>query len=152
MPAIVDCNGTVSWFPHQHFQSSCAVDVRNFPFDKQVCHMWFSSWTYRKEDVDLALIFPSGVDLTTYHEHYKDSTEWQITGTEALSRYLPPDTEEYAVLTFSFKLKRKSVFSSYILTLPCVFLACLTLCVFWLPPDRPDRTALGRCINTRFMY
>ncbi len=36
------------------------------------------------------------------------------------------------------------MFASYILTLPCVFLACLTLVVFWLPPDRPDRTALGK--------
>ena len=96
-----------------------------------------------KENLDLNLIFPNGIDLTTYHEHYRDSTEWDITGTQATLRYLPPENEEYAVLAFSIKLKRKLMFSSYILTLPCVFLASLTLCVFWLPPDRPDRTALG---------
>ena len=39
------------------------------------------------------------------------------------------------------------VFATYILTLPCVFLAALTLVVFWLPPERPDRTALGKQQN-----
>ena len=59
---------------------------------------------------------------------------------------LPSNEEEpnYAVLTYTLRLRRNVVFASYILTLPCVFLACLTLVVFWLPPDRPDRTALGK--------
>ena len=48
------------------------------------------------------------------------------------------------VLEFSLEMRRKMVFSSYILTLPCVFLAFLTLVVFWLPADRPDRTSLGK--------
>ncbi len=58
-----------------------------------------------------------------------------------------PNEEEYpnyAILTFEMVFARKVVFSTYILTLPCVFLALLTLVVFWLPPDRPDRTALGK--------
>ena len=49
----------------------------------------------------------------------------------------------FAVVRFNITMGRKFVFSSYILTLPCVFLACLTLVVFWLPPERPDRIGLG---------
>ena len=49
----------------------------------------------------------------------------------------------YGVLTFTLELRRRMVFSTYILTLPCVFLACITLVVFCLPPERPDRTSLG---------
>ena len=60
-------------------------------------------------------------------------------------RVLPSAKEHpnFAVLTYAMELRRNLVFSSYMLTLPCVFLACLTLVVFWLPPNRPDRTSLG---------
>ena len=50
----------------------------------------------------------------------------------------------FIVLTFDLEMERKMSFTSYILTLPCIFLACLTLVVFWLPAERPDRTSLGR--------
>ena len=61
---------------------------------------------------------------------------------------LPAENAEpnFIVLTFEIFMSRKMVFSSYILTLPCVFLACITLVVFWLPPERPDRTSLGKSI------
>ena len=38
---IVMHDGFVQWIPHQLFQSSCKIDVTNFPFDGQtVCfHM-----------------------------------------------------------------------------------------------------------------
>ena len=60
-------------------------------------------------------------------------------------RELPEEAPSYVVLAFTLIMRRKMVFSTYILTLPCVFLATLTLLVFWLPPDRPDRTSLGTC-------
>lgn len=72
---------------------------------------------------------------------FQESSEWDIIKTEAIR--LDPDG--IAVLSFELHMQRKMVFSSYILTLPCVFLACLTLVVFCLPPERPDRTGLGEC-------
>ena len=62
----------------------------------------------------------------------------------ALRDEQPPEKPVYVMLTFTLNLRRKIVFSTYILTLPCIFLAALTLVVFWLPADRPDRTALGK--------
>ncbi len=49
----------------------------------------------------------------------------------------------YAILSFKLELKRKMMFSTYILTMPAVFLAFLTLLVFWLPPEHADKSALG---------
>lgn len=91
------------------------------------------------------MAFPTGIDLSTFQSDYLESSDWHIENATAEKKILPSvnDTPNYGVLSFEINMKRKLVFSSYILTLPCVFLACLTLVVFWLPPDRPDRTALG---------
>lgn len=92
-----------------------------------------------------------GLDLSTFHSDFKDVSQWAIERTIAERQVLPDDDNNgphFSVLTYTLELKRNLVFASYILTLPCVFLACLTLVVFWLPPDRPDRTALGNFISS----
>lgn len=89
---------------------------------------------------------PQGIDLTTFKSDHKESSAWEVVNITAARHIMPSEDEEpnFSVLTFGINLKRKMVFSTYILTLPCVFLASLTLVVFWLPPERPDRTALGK--------
>ena len=43
---IVTSDGNVTWLSMMIFRSSCAVNVKYFPFDEQNCSMIFSSWTY----------------------------------------------------------------------------------------------------------
>lgn len=43
---IVTSDGNVTWLSMVIFRSSCAIDVKHFPFDEQNCTMLFSSWTY----------------------------------------------------------------------------------------------------------
>ena len=76
----------------------------------------------------------------------RESTEWDIIskGENRKSSYYDCCKDPYVTLTFTLSMRRKLVFSSFILTLPCIFLACMTLVVFWLPPERPDRTSLGK--------
>ena len=77
--------------------------------------------------------------------HHKDSSKWDVANVTASREMMPEgDPNGFAILTYDISLQRKKVLSTYMLTMPCVFLACLTLVVFWLPPERPDRTALGR--------
>ena len=144
--AVVTHAGDVSWFPHTIFKSSCSVDVVNFPFDRQHCHMWFGSWTHDSREIDLRMGLKQGIDLSTFKQEYRDGCGWEIENVTASRETMPNEHAQphFVVLTFNLNLRRKMVFSTYILTLPCVFLACLTLVVFWLPPDRPDRTALGK--------
>ena len=35
------------------FKSTCAIDIRHFPFDEQTCHLKFGSWTYDGTKLDL---------------------------------------------------------------------------------------------------
>ena len=43
---IVTSDGNVTWLSMVIFRSSCAIDVKYFPFDEQNCTMLFSPWTY----------------------------------------------------------------------------------------------------------
>jgi hypothetical protein len=47
-------------------------------------------------------------------------------------------------------MKRKGGFYNYILVLPCVLLSCLTVVLFWLPPESPAKMVLGMNIFTSF--
>ena len=90
------------------------------------------------------MMSPVGIDLSTFHRDHKLSTIWDIWNITANRELMPATaTTHFAVLTFEIKMRRRLVFSCYMLTMPPVFLACILLVVFWLPPERPDRTALG---------
>ena len=66
--AVVQADGGITWYPHSIFRSSCAIDATNFPFDEQICNMWFGSWTYTSELVDLQVSF------ATSEIHFKVKT------------------------------------------------------------------------------
>ena len=55
--AAIDYNGTVHWYPHTIYRSSCSIDVTNFPYDHQACHMWFGSWTHTTNEIDIHMLF-----------------------------------------------------------------------------------------------
>ncbi|ELT91195.1 hypothetical protein CAPTEDRAFT_207723 [Capitella teleta] len=146
---LVNYNGSITWIPHQIFHSSCSLDVTAFPFDRQVCHMWFGSWTHTTQEIDLGLA-DKGLDVTTFRSDFYESSEWEIIHHHS-KRIYGNDPTDYTVLSFELHVRRKVVFSSYILTLPCVFLASLTLVVFCLPPERPDRTGLSMSLFSSFL-
>jgi len=151
--AVISYKGKVSWYPHTIFKASCSIDVTHFPFDHQECSTWFGSWTYNSREMDLKMVFPGGIDLSSFRNDYKDSCAWDIYNVTSTRKFLPDEESDpaFIVLAFDLQMRRKMVFSSYILTLPCIFLACLTLVVFCLPPERPDRTSLSMSIFSSFL-
>lgn len=149
---VVTFNGKVQWLPHQIFKSSCSIDIRSFPFDEQHCQLWFGSWTYSDREIDTRLFTNSrGIDLRAFQTDYKESCPWEILNTSASKLFFPSQRNSFGVLTFSINLKRKFVFTCYVLILPCVFLATLSLLVFLMPPDRPDRTSLAMSTFSSFL-
>ena len=110
--------------------------------------MTFGSWAYHGKEIDLG--FYSDMEMLDISDLERESTEWEILSKSEMReiKYYDCCEDPYVTLTFSLEMKRKLVFSSFILTLPCIFLACMTLVVFWLPPERPDRTSLGKFNRT----
>lgn len=91
----------------------------------------------------------SPLDLTTYLSSFKESQEWHIAAntTEALegSRHVGVMLKysRRPALRFSLTLERRASFSALLLLVPAMCLGVLTLLVYSIPPDRPDRTGLG---------
>lgn len=141
---VIYNDGVVRWIPPAIYKSSCSIDMRNFPFDEQSCHLKYGSWTYDGNKLELAF-YDELVDFDT--REYIDSSEWTIVRTAAehnVRLYPCCEDEPYPDITFYLTIKRRTAFYIYVLILPSVLLSFLTLVLFWIPPQRPDRTSLGQ--------
>ena len=146
---MVTFQGAVFWSPQRMFQSACLLDVTNFPYDRHTCHMWFQSMARYSWQLDIWPYGQSPWDLETYLASFKKSQEWEI---------IQNFTERYeksrdvgvllkfsrrVALRFTLTVQRRLGYTCHLLMMPCVFLGCMTLVVFCLPPERPDRHTLG---------
>ncbi|XP_023245889.1 acetylcholine receptor subunit alpha-L1 isoform X2 [Copidosoma floridanum] len=149
--AILHHTGKVVWTPPAIFKSSCEIDVRYFPFDQQICFMKFGSWTYDGFQIDLKHInqkaggnqVPVGIDLREYYP----SVEWDILGVpaERHEKYYSCCNEPYIDIFFNITLRRKTLFYTVNLIIPCVGISYLSVLAFYLPADSGEKIAL--CIN-----
>ena len=140
--ALVYETGYVYWLPPAIYKSSCKINVRYFPFDQQACTMKFGSWTYDGSLIDLQ---PGNDDVDL--EDYWESGEWDIIETPAKKNTIkyPCCDEIYTDVTFTMVIRRKPLFYTVNLILPCVLISFLTVLVFYLPSDSGEKITL--CIS-----
>ncbi|KAF0312560.1 Acetylcholine receptor subunit alpha-like 2 [Amphibalanus amphitrite] len=149
--AMIHNDGRVLWDPPAIFKSYCQIDVRYFPFDQQQCFMKFGSWTYDGHQIDLRHIDQTpdsnfvelGIDLKEYYP----SVEWDILGVPATrhEKFYPCCVQPYPDIYFNVTLRRKTLFYTVNLIIPCVALSYLSVLVFYLPADSGEKVAL--CIT-----
>ncbi|XP_029353657.1 neuronal acetylcholine receptor subunit beta-2-like [Echeneis naucrates] len=137
--AVVSNTGDIFWLPPAIYKSACAIEVQNFPFDQQNCTLKFRSWTYDHTELDLILTsdFASRDDFTP-------SGEWDIVSLPARKNEDPNDIT-YLDITFDFVIKRKPLFYTINLIIPCVLITSLAILVFYLPSDCGEKMTL--CIS-----
>ena len=79
----------------------------------------------------------------------QESDEWEIVANISERVQTPRELGEYLVfsrrvtLRNTLTLRRRIGFQAYILCIPCITLGALSTLVFVLPPERPDRHAIG---------
>ncbi|XP_045116272.1 acetylcholine receptor subunit beta-like 2 isoform X3 [Portunus trituberculatus] len=149
--ATLKYTGEVVWRPPAIYKSSCEIDVEWFPFDEQSCNMKFGSWTYDGFQVDLkhtkqkrgSNIVEMGIDLREFYA----SVEWDILEVPARrnQEYIPDLPEPYPDITFNLTMRRKTLFYTVNLIIPCVGISFLTVLVFYLPSDSGEKVTL--CIS-----
>ena len=119
--ALVEPNGDVLWVPPGHFKAYCKMNMRQWPFDTQVCQMKFGSWTSHGNLIKLGLYRNS-----TYVEQlnvYTDNRQWKIIGkitAEHKQTFYDCCDEPYPDVTFTFNLQRDSQGYRAIVILPCL--------------------------------
>ncbi|KRZ62670.1 Acetylcholine receptor subunit alpha-type unc-63, partial [Trichinella nativa] len=156
--AAVYYNGTVVWEPPAIYKSMCPIDIEWFPFDEQLCDLKFGSWTYDGFEVDLihydkddvqitrengrlVWIVPNGVDLSDF----LPSTEWDVMAVPVKrheERY-ECCRAPYIDITFYIYLRRRTLFYSVNLIIPCIGISFLTILVFYLPSDSGEKVSLS---------
>ncbi|XP_051882454.1 neuronal acetylcholine receptor subunit alpha-10-like [Pristis pectinata] len=137
---VVRHDGLVTWDSPAIVRSSCRLDVRWFPFDRQRCPLTFGSWTHGGQLLDL---WPGerGAQLSDFVEH----VEWEVLGMPARRELLHYGccSQSYAEVTFTLALRRRPAFYLHNLLLPCVLLSTLTPLTFHLPAPSGEKVSLG---------
>ena len=150
--ATIHHDGLVLWKPPAVYKSLCPIDVEFFPFDEQLCTLKIGSWTYDGFSVDIrhknlsALSNPldvveSGIDLSDYCK----STEWDLLAVPAKKyvKYYPCCEEPYPDIKFNITIRRKTLFYTVNLILPCVAICSVTLLVFYIPANSGEKITMG---------
>uniref|UniRef100_A0A0N4ZHX7 Neur_chan_LBD domain-containing protein n=1 Tax=Parastrongyloides trichosuri TaxID=131310 RepID=A0A0N4ZHX7_PARTI len=152
--ALVAYDGRVFWHPPAIYKSFCPIDVTWFPYDSQKCNMKFGAWSYTGFYVDLRQLpredvtilkdkeggdvefLERGMDLSFFYK----SAEWDLLSlTSERHSVLYASCcgpEKYVDITYNFELRRKTLFFTCNLIVPCFLISMLTTFVFYLPDHK----------------
>uniref|UniRef100_A0A673GJM5 Neuronal acetylcholine receptor subunit beta-2 n=1 Tax=Sinocyclocheilus rhinocerous TaxID=307959 RepID=A0A673GJM5_9TELE len=137
--AVISYDGSVFWLPPAIYKSACKIEVKHFPFDQQNCTLSFRSWTYDRTEVDLVL----RADVASMDD-FTPSGEWDIIALPGRRNENPSDPT-YVDITYDFLIRRKPLFYTINLIIPCVLITSLAILVFYLPSDCGEKMTL--CIS-----
>lgn len=137
--AVVSYDGSIFWLPPAIYKSACKIEVKHFPFDQQNCTLRFRSWTYDRTEIDLVL----RADVASMDD-FTPSGEWDIVSLPARKNEDPNDIT-YLDISYDFVIKRKPLFYTINLIIPCVLITSLAILVFYLPSDCGEKMTL--CIS-----
>lgn len=140
-----------------------------FPFDDQLCFLKFGSWTYdstqviltnRSENVDMLNYVdngtqrssPSSIGQHEYCHAFVVAGEWKLLSSwTVLSRLIYPCCDEsYFDLKFYFHIRRRTLYYTYNVIIPCIMLSILTCLTFYLPTESGEKVSLGLTVLLAF--
>jgi len=92
----------------------------------------------RKEPVDLSSFVSNG--------------EWELIQVKAIRNQItyPCCPEPFPDVTFYIHIRRRTLYYTYNVIIPCVMLSTLTLSGFWMRPDSGEKVTLGLTVLLAF--
>ena len=90
----------------------------------------------------------SSVDLS----NYVSNGEWELLKVVAIRNvvYYPCCPEPFPDVRFIIFLRRRTLYYTYNVIVPCIMLSTLTLLVFWMSPDSGEKVTLGLTVLLAF--
>lgn len=104
MNVRVSSNGDITWKPYVVFDTKCLINIKFFPFDKQVCSINIVAWNSDNSTVMLTkgpVSFEVDDDLTGSH--------WTISDPKAET--LIDDGMSFIIYMLTFTKNLKSIYS-----------------------------------------
>ncbi|XP_062585322.1 acetylcholine receptor subunit beta-like 1 [Saccostrea cucullata] len=132
----VSPSGVVRWNFLELLESTCSVDITNFPYDKQRCEMNFLFLGYTASQVDFANC------SLTMGSAQKNSL-WDIDENAELTIL---DVDIRRLLRTEFAFSRKSDPYMYNIVFPMICIAVLHLTVFILPAESGERVGFSTTV------
>eukprot|EP00081_Caenorhabditis_elegans_P026277 NP_509745.2 AcetylCholine Receptor [Caenorhabditis elegans] len=148
--AIVYYNGLVVWKPPSIYKSFCSIDIEYFPYDTQTCWMKFGGWTYNGFLLDVrqlpveewTLVVTTRKLQVCAHassiSFFFRSLEWDLMELNSARHekiYAGCCGQDFYIdITFKIEIRRKTLFYTINLMIPCTMFAILTSIVFYVPP------------------
>ncbi|KAL8560916.1 hypothetical protein ACOMHN_035856 [Nucella lapillus] len=127
-------NGLVIWYPAEHFETFCYVDISFFPFDRQTCKWQLFSWAESTSVVILKPMLPE-IDM----ESYQANEEWDIMNSKALEMIMNSGNMSYSEIIYEVTLQRKPLLLAMTVVLPMMVLSVVNVFVFTIPSEAGER-------------
>ena len=93
----------------------------------------------RFKNVGVSPVIDEGIDLSEFYM----SVEWDILGVPAVRnvKFYTCCEEPYLDITFNITMRRKTLFYTVNLIIPCMGISFLTILVFYLPSDSGEKVS-----------
>ena len=126
----VDQNGESVYYPSGTFSTSCDLNLRYFPFDKQKCVLLVGSWCYWKEMQPFIFNDPP-IDLS----NLTSNEQWSLVKAEAVAHdYIYPlDPRTWQKIEWVLYLERKSTYYIINVIVPSCIISVVEIVTFSLP-------------------
>ncbi|XP_064087428.1 uncharacterized protein LOC135202107 [Macrobrachium nipponense] len=136
--AIVFHTGEVELVSHGIFDAICSLDIQYYPFDQQLCHLTFSSWTYDKTEI---ILLPGPADLSKFTQNPMFFLE------DFYNEYMevrnPCCKYPMSTIVFYIQVQRRTIFSLFFFIMPGILINICSLMVFSLPSETGEKVGLG---------
>ncbi|KHJ86267.1 hypothetical protein OESDEN_13987, partial [Oesophagostomum dentatum] len=132
----ISSTGLVEFYVSSVVSFACPIDVRKFPFDRQKCELNIVSYNFLSTELRvMAGIFKN------YNGSNAGNGEWSVDGLTAEVSSMMSTAADYNfdVATFTFHLRRSSIFYVILIIIPSFVLTFLcVLGLFWSKFDHRD--------------
>ncbi|XP_077989123.1 neuronal acetylcholine receptor subunit alpha-7-like [Glandiceps talaboti] len=137
---LISHEGLCQYIPPGIIKSTCKIDIQYFPFDEQMCHLKFGSWTYDGFKMDLQKLYEEG-DVSSFISN----GEWDLIGVPVNRNefFYPCCPEPYPDITFIIHIRRRTLYYGFNLIIPCALMTLMAVVGFTLPPESGEKITLG---------
>lgn len=111
------------WLGKNIQESKCAMKMSKFPYDKQICEIKISSWTFTGNELKLSNMYnTTHVDL----EQYNNNSEWDLVQTFIKTNVVIFSSGPFYVITYTFHFRHKPLYYIMVIIVPCIFLSFMS--------------------------